>query len=463
MEQLLSLNVMDKPVLYAFYTLSALAGIYLLVRSVLVPRWMLRSLPGHGPAAASGHGPSHRVARKQPGRRRWLLVASAGLAGGAVAGAVTLFACEVVLDVFGIPLDLDTRAWVIFAFAGIGLAAVNLWRSRWWRKAAAVVAVVIFVSTAALGINAGYGLNPTLGAMLGLNQPQHLGLPRLNPNARQDSGVPLWQSWKAPSGMPATGVSGAVSIPASASGFRARDAYLYLPPAALVPDPPPLPIVIMMMGQPGGPEQNKSAVQELNALAQRNHGLAPLFLTIDQLGNPYQNPVCVDSAKGNVYTYVTTDVINFIRKNLNVADGRVQWAVAGYSNGGECALSFGAKRPELFGSLLDISGELEPIDGSAENTVKSIFGGSQAAFTAEKPATILKAHTYTDSLAIFTSGALDPTYGPQAATAEADAKAAGMTTRRFVGEGIGHRGDSVDYGLKVGLPLLYQRFGLAPP
>lgn len=38
-----------------------------------------------------------------------------------------------------------------------------------------------------------------------------------------------------------------------------------------------------------------------------------------------------------------------------------------------------------------------------------------------------------------------------------------MTTRRFVGEGIGHRGDSVDYGLKTGLPLLFERFGLMPP
>ena len=433
MEQFLNLNIVDKPLLYAVYALSALAALYLLMRSALLPR------------------------------RTWLVMALAAVAGGALAGAVTLVVCEVALNVFGLPLDADTRAWVIFAFAGVGLAAVNLWRSRWWRKTAAVVASLLFIATAALGINAGYGLNPTLGAMLGLSQTPHLALPKLNPQRQREGGPALWQSWKAPAGMPATGRSGPVTIPAAASGFHARDAYLYLPPAALVDDPPALPVVIMMMGQPGGPEQNKSAVQELNALAQRNHGLAPIFLTIDQLGNPYQNPVCVDSAKGNAYTYVTTDVVNYIRKNLNVAAGRIQWAVAGYSNGGECALSFGAKRPELFGSLLDISGELEPLDGSADNTVKTVFGGNQAAFNAEKPATILKAHTFSDELAIFTSGALDPTYGPQAATAEADAKAAGMTTRRFVGAGIGHRGDSVDYGLKTGLPVLYQRFGLAPP
>jgi S-formylglutathione hydrolase FrmB len=253
-----------------------------------------------------------------------------------------------------------------------------------------------------------------------------------------------------------------VTIPADASGFHARECLPVSAARGPGRHPPALPVIIMMMGQPGGPEQSKTAVPQLDALAQRNNGLGPIVLTVDQLGDPYRNPVCVDSAKGNVYTYVTTDVVNYVRKNLNVA-GRTQWAVAGYSNGGECALSFAAKRPELFGSLLDISGELDPLDGSADNTVKTIFGGNKAAFNAEKPATILKTHKYPDYLAIFTSGVLDSKYGPQSGTAEADAKAASMTTRRFVGDGIEHRGDAVDFGLKSGLPLLYQRFGLTPP
>ncbi|PVZ54052.1 alpha/beta hydrolase [Arthrobacter sp. H-02-3] len=457
MEQLLNVSVIDEPLLYSFYAVSALAVLFLFLRAGLLPRRARRT----GPSAGEVSGPASAASRL-PGRRKWLVTAAVAAAAGALTGALTLFVCEVVLNVFGLPLDTDTRIWVIVAFAGLGLAGVSMWRSRWWRKAVAVLACLLFIATAALGINAGYGLNPTLGAMLGMNQAKHLTLPKLNPAQQPGAGSALWQSWKAPAGMPTVGRSGSVTIPADASGFHARDAFLYLPPAALVDNPPPLPIVIMMMGQPGGPEQSKSAVEELDALAQQNHGLAPLLLTVDQLGDPYKNPVCVDSAKGNVYTYVTTDVVNYIRKNLNVATDRTQWAVAGYSNGGECALSFAAKRPEIFGSLLDISGELEPVDGTAANTVKTIFGGSQAAFTAEKPATILKAHKYSDELAIFTSGALDSKYGPQSAWAEKDAKAAGMTTRRFVGPGIGHRGDAVGYGLKSGLPLLFQRFGLAP-
>ncbi|MFF2315826.1 alpha/beta hydrolase-fold protein [Arthrobacter sp. NPDC058097] len=422
--QLLDLNILQRPLLNTFDAASLLAVLYLLAR---------------------------------PGLTR-LRTAGLAVAAGAAAGVLTLLICEAGLNIFGLPLDTDTRAWVVAAFGGVALALANLWRTRWWRKIAAVAAIALFISTAALGINAAYGLNATLGALLGLNTTGHLALPKLDP--KPVSRQPLWKTWKAPAGMPASGRSGAVTIPATASGFRARDARLYLPPAALVPNPPPLPVLVMMMGQPGGPEQDKSSVRELNALARQNHGLAPITLTIDQLGNPFINPVCVDSDMGKVYTYVTKDVVNYIRRNLNVDPRRAEWAVGGYSNGGECALSFGAKRPDLFGTILDISGELKPLNGTEAHTVSVIFKGNHEAFAAEEPANIMKARRYPDELAIFTSGSLDRVYGPQAAAAAQDAQEAGMRTRSFVGNGVGHRGDALDFGVRTGLPLLYPRFGL---
>ena len=458
MQGLLSFNIVQDPLLYGLDTASLLAVLYLALRPVLLPPRFRRGFALYAkrrPGTAGGFG--------GPSPRPWLVTVLLALTGGASAGVLTLWICESWLNVFGMPLDPDTRAWVIAAFAAVALGVVNLWRSRWWRKVIAAVAVAVFLATAALEVNAGYGLNQTLGSLLGVDTGQFLTLPRHRQTPVRADQSPLWQTWKPPAGMPATGRSGPVSIPATASGFHARDAYLYLPPAALVADPPPLPVIVMMMGQPGSPDQDKSAVAELNSLALENHGLAPLFLTVDQLGDPYQNPLCVDSPSGHVYTYVTTDVVNFIHSKLNVAPGRDNWAVAGYSDGGECPLSFSAKRPDLFGSLLDVSGELEPLNGSVQNTVNTVFRGNKAEFTAEEPANILKSHRYNDQLAIFTSGSLDTTFTPQAVAAAADAKAAGMTTYRFTGDNIGHRGDSVDYGLKTGLPLLYKRFGLTGP
>lgn len=470
MQPLLDLNILQKPLLYAFDAASVLAFVYLLIRPAPPARRQRapassaegrRSIPLRSIFRRfSPQRPSPRRANPQV-RRAWPLAAAAAVAGGSLAGVLTLYVCETWLNIFGLPLDPDTHAWVIALFGSVALALLNLWRSHWWRKVAAGVTILIFAATAALGINAAYGLNATLGALLDLNSARPLALPKLS--SRPDSSGPLWKTWKVPAGMPAVGRGGPVSIPAPASGFRARDAHLYLPPAALVPNPPALPVIVMMMGQPGGPEQDRSAVRELDALARQHDGLAPLLLTVDQLGNPFHNPVCVDSDSGNVYTYVTTDVVNFVRRNLNVDADRTEWAVGGYSNGGECALSIGAKRPDLFASILDISGELEPLNGTEANTVNTIFKGNHTAFAAEEPANILKAHRYSNELAIFTSGSLDHAYTVQVTAAAADAQAAGMATRRFLGSGIGHRGDALDYGVKTGLPLLYPRFGLSAP
>jgi hypothetical protein len=449
MQPLLNLNILQKPLLYAFDAASLLALAYLIAG----PAQLTRAAQVSAPAVHPGRHELRRCGR--------LLIPVAVLAGGALIGAIALYVCEAWYNIFGLPLDPDTHAWVIATFAGVGLALANLLRTRWRRKLAALASALIFVLTATLGINAAYGLNPTLGTLLGLGTGQHVALPPVNP--KHIVGGPLWKTWKAPAGMPAAGRNGPVIIPATSSGFRARDAHLYLPPAALVPNPPALPVLVMMMGQPGGPDQDRSAVRELNSIARTHQGLAPILLTIDQLGSPFRNPVCVDSDSGHVYTYVTTDVVNFIRRNLNVDPRRTQWAVGGYSNGGECALSFGAKRPDLFGSILDISGELEPLTGTEANTIDTIFKGNKEAFTAEEPANILKRHRYSNELAIFTSGSADPVYTPQASTAAADAAAAGMTTRRFIGPGIGHRADALEYGVKTGFPLLCQRFGLIAP
>nr|WP_255526018.1 alpha/beta hydrolase-fold protein [Frigoribacterium sp. CG_9.8] len=198
-------------------------------------------------------------------------------------------------------------------------------------------------------------------------------------------------------------------------------------------------------------------------MAAVNRGLGAIVLTIDQIGSPTQNPLCIDSAQGNVHTYIMNDVLNYVRNSLHVAVGRTNWAIGGYSNGGECALSFGAQYPGTFGSILDVSGEIGPSLGSPENTLKSGFGGDQSRFDAEQPLNIMARTRYSDMLAIFTSGANDHYYGAEADRAQAAATAAGMTTRRFIGPGVGHRSDAIVYGVPVGLAELYPRWELSAP
>lgn len=62
MQQLLGLNVVDKALLYAFYGLSILACLYLAVRRPLPPRWLLVAFAGL--AGGASPGPSRSLSAK---------------------------------------------------------------------------------------------------------------------------------------------------------------------------------------------------------------------------------------------------------------------------------------------------------------------------------------------------------------------------------------------------------------
>ena len=293
----------------------------------------------------------------------------------------------------------------------LALAIWNLWYSRWWRKLIAVLAIPLFSVTALLGINASYGLEPDTRRAArhldrGHDRPRR---PRRGPGP--DPTEPLYPTWTPPAGMPEVGAIGTPSdgVPNTKSGFPARPAQLYLPPAALVPDAPRLPLVIMMMGQPGDPDASFIG-QVLDEYAAKHDGLAPIALVIDQLGDPTEDPLCLDTELGKVETYVMQDVVPWAKQHLDVLQGRQFTTVAGYSNGGECAAYFGSKYPDVFGNILAVS----PVEyaGAEQNdaVLADVFLGDQAAYDAVKPANIMASKApYPDTTAIFTVGENDAT------------------------------------------------------
>ena len=80
----------------------------------------------------------------------------------------------------------------------------------------------------------------------------------------------------------------------------------------------------------------------------------------------------------------------------------VQWTVAGFSNGGQCAISLAAKYPQVWGNVIDASGTTYAGIESETEVLAEVFGGDQAAYDATKPATVLAASSYPDSAAVFT-------------------------------------------------------------
>jgi enterochelin esterase-like enzyme len=405
------------------------------------------------------------VAARTPTRGR-VVSAVIGTASGALFGGGLAWLLSA-SNAFGVALDATTTAWSVAIFAAVGLAISTFWRSAPWRKLLAVVAIVSFAAAGYIGINADFGLDRTVADVAGISTRATLTLPRVtaapSPTPTLLAGGALWANWHAPAGMPTAGTQGQVVIPNTASGFSARPAGLYMPPAALTANPPLLPLVIMMMGQPGNPDPSFSAAV-LDRFAAQHNGLAPIVLVADQIGNPSVDPLCLDTTRhGKAETYLTQDVVGWARTHLHVLPDPAHWTIAGYSNGGECALALGVKYPLLFGNVLDISGEEFPGADRVAATLASDFGGNRAAYDAAKPLNQLAGKTFPDTTAIFTVGSNDGFYVTQAKRVTAATAAVGWKNTYFEVPNGGHVLGALNGGLQEGYTVLYPRLGLSAP
>lgn len=404
------------------------------------------------------------LAIRRPGGG-WLVRLTLGVLIGALVGfalALTVIATKMLGDT----LPLEIVWWVGGAFAVIGVGVVSLWRSRVWRKIVAVLLILLALVSAALGVNRAFGIDRTLGAMLGISTVEAID-DLASPHPSASATGPLYRTWKPPADMPAKGkvglLTGANAIPSTA-GFAPRDASIYLPPAAQVAGAPALPLVVMMMGFPGNPDP--SFIQTaMDSLAAEHQGLAPIVVVVDQLGDPSQDPACADSkAYGGVATYVNRDVVAYAKSRLNIIDDPRYWTIAGYSNGGACAFTYASAHPEIWGNLVSISGDEFPGVEIPDEVLRTVFGGDKAAFEANKPASLLQrnASRFAGHVAVFTVGGNDPGFIPGAERNAALAKAAGFTTTFYTVPGAGHVADALNGGLPAAFGVLYPVLGLSP-
>jgi hypothetical protein len=434
MDAILTTAVLDGPVPVVLYVVALALAVYLAIRT--------------------------------PGRGR-LVASSLGILLGTLA-AIIVYIVSNLTNAFGEQLQIEILWWSIAAFGAVGLALANLWHSRWWRKAIAVLAIPVFIAAGSVGINAVYGLNATVADMLGVAVKHPIALPKPAPSS---TAAPAWtpgngslyEAWRPPADMPKLGRQGTITVPATVSGFEARPAGLYLPPAALVADAPALPLVILMMGYPGNPSPTRvaSVVDQYQA---KHEGLAPIVLVADQIGTR-GDPTCADSRMfGKAQTYITKDVVNWARAHLHVIQDPKYWAVMGYSNGGGCAIKYGALMPKTFGTIVDISGEPFPGSVHPDLALARVFEGNTAAFEASKPMNIMRKAprgAYNGVHAVFTYGAYDGKYGPDAKLVASVAQSVGMDVTLTPIAGATHIGLAFTGGVAAGLDVLYPLWGLS--
>lgn len=367
----------------------------------------------------------------------WALVATAGV-------ALALHATGLV------PLDIPRWFYAVAVLPFVGPAlAVSAGRSlRAPARLLAVACLPLGLLASVVVVNEHYRYWPTVGALLG----------RDHSDPMLDSATVLRLAGAdpadatAPGGPSPQGRLVDLPIPAPSSGFHARSARLWLPPGFLTDPDRPRPVVELLGGTPSWTSDwTRAAAIDTTAdrLAAAHGGEAPILVMVDPNGSAFGDTECVGASE----RYLTEDVPAFLESHFAVATTRTGWAIAGYSEGGTCAVTLALRHPDRYSAFADLAGDAHPDVGGHSHTVRALFGGSEAAYAAHDPDTLLTTKRYPDLAGWFGVGRGDGS--PRRATLRlaTEARGAGIEVEEYAGSG-GHDFGFVGRALAAALPWL---------
>jgi S-formylglutathione hydrolase FrmB len=321
--------------------------------------------------------------RTRSWRRVWL--PSAVVFGALVAGGSYWY-----ISVQGLADDpAPNLLWIWLVLVGVAVVVLAAgWRgARWWRRTASITAVPLSLLCAALALNLWVGYFPTVQTMW--NQFTSGPLPD---QADQTTVVAMQKARQ----IPARGTVVPVDIDSTESSFKHRGELVYLPPAWFATNPPPkLPTVMMIGGEFNTPAdwlRAGDAIKTVDDFAAAHQGNAPVLVFVDSGGAFNNDTECVNGARGNAADHLTKDVPSFMAATYGVSTNPANWAVAGFSMGGTCAVDLAVMHPDLFGTVEDIAGDVAPNSGNQQQTIDRLFGGDRAKYASFDPVTVMGKH-----------------------------------------------------------------------
>lgn len=412
------------------------------------------------------------VGGSRGGGKRAIAVVACPMVIAVIAGIVGLVIAWLLSDVFvvfGVELGPRVIAWAGCGCAIVGFAVSHVMLHRGVLRAVAVILVVCAVFSTATGIDQAYGEYATIGSLFGQDSYREADLTGMA--KRNDLiSVTQWRQEAADgsiSDIPAHGEVSKVNIPATTSHFEARQALVYLPPAALVTakHKPALPVILMMSGQPGSPGRVFAAggIQTMmDDYAQHHGGLAPIVIAADQLGDDSHNTLCVDSSVyGKALTYLTKDVVDWVKTNLPAARQAQDWAIAGFSQGATCSLQIGANHPNLFGTIIPTGSELKPTNGSESSMISRFFHGDRTAYEKQIPINAIRNHAPSNQTLVIGAGERDREFVRNVELIAPVAQQEGMHVTAVESLGNAHDWHAVRDTLRYGLVVFGYNTGLS--
>jgi S-formylglutathione hydrolase FrmB len=379
---------------------------------------------------------------------------------GVPLAAVVTVAVALVLQLGSlVPDDFPPAAYVWgFGFVLALWILLSGWSGTGWvRRVVGIIAVVLMAAATLGTINARAGSFPTIGRLLADNPEHVVDIPQL-----QQMRARVARTGR----LPDQGVVITATIPATASHFETRPAYVYLPPAWFAKVTPNLPTLVLLPGEPGSAADWSSdgdADDTADDFAASRHGFAPIIVMPDPNGVKTIDSECVDSQFGKAETYLVTDVPAFTRQRFNASRAKGSLAVAGLSAGGTCSVMLALTNPTVYPTFASFSGfaTLQYEEVSQPDTIRILFGGSRQSFDAHDPAALLEGNRYDGLAGWFEVG--DQDQQPLAAAHELQpaAQRAGIATCILVRPG-GHDFDLWTQALSDAFPWLSWRLGLIP-
>jgi S-formylglutathione hydrolase FrmB len=335
----------------------------------------------------------------------------------------------VMVSVGGLAIDTVAAVAVVVVFVvalNVGTWWLSWRRGPWLRWPARVAAAALVLVPVGAGFNAYYAYFPTLDALLGRRATlamSHADILRLRARlagspATERVGEASSVRPAPPAAIPETTASGAnaaaavrgattstaphgldrpdttvsrgttlhggvdeVAIPGVVSGFRARSAQVYLPPAWFRPNRPALPVIMLLHGSPGEPaDWTRGGMADVAAdrWANEHGGIAPIIVMPDPNGARFADSGCVDGRQRRAETYLTVDVREFVIASYGASSDRSSWAVGGLSEGGTCAVHLAIRHPDRFSLFLAYGADAR----LSTDTAERLFAGSPAAIRA---------------------------------------------------------------------------------
>jgi S-formylglutathione hydrolase FrmB len=275
--------------------------------------------------------------------------------------------------------------WVAVCTGAIAVAVLGWRAASRWRRALSMLAIPLTLTAVLLTLNQWVGYYPTVqaawNALTAGPLPDEVDAPALT-GLRNTS--------------PSTGKLVKVDIPDTASGFKHRSEYVYLPPAWFAgATPPALPAIMMIAGEFNTPAdwiRSGNIIPVLDGYAASHNGQAPLVVFVDAGGRFNNDTECVNGPRGDAADHLTADVRPYVVDHFGASASAAAWGIVGWSMGGTCAVDLTVMHPELFSNFVDIAGDHGPTAGTKEQTIERLYGGNAEQWAKYDPATVMARH-----------------------------------------------------------------------